>query len=399
MITLETLSLLLPFVLAGGAPVTSTARSRKRDSPLNYVTIANSKYGNYYCLKNFGASMAGLDQCFNPGKDDPMSLFQLINMPTPYHYQLKSYLDGKCVDFTAQNTQWFNMVDCNLNSTAWVFNWNSSSLNVPLVPEMGTSKEYYRHFTHPIYRVISSPGIKYNSSNVFTSNICYTSGIFGGISLAKCVDSLPFTWFGYATDAPPVLPNINPTIKTSCSKYQSVNALVPACNAIPNGVVFRGTTDADGTLIQPPTKQFIPGMKIASSMKITFTFFLNSNQTTGFHRNIMALSTKTDSTGNTVLVGFDSSFLEVIIDGSSYRSTKPIPVSNFSSVDITFDDETLTIRQMVRGANGAFGKPYFSQFDLSSALSEYSNSYLSAPSSLANFAADVNAGPITIDYS
>ena len=77
--------LLVSLALAGG-PAISKAHKNKRSLATEYVAITSypdpsKKYAVPYCLRNMGASMAGLEGCLRPNLNDAMSLFTFEPAP------------------------------------------------------------------------------------------------------------------------------------------------------------------------------------------------------------------------------------------------------------------------------------------------------------------------------
>ena len=99
-------SLLVTLSLAGGPAATPNSAKMenkwKRSSPatfIEYVAITsfpNVANGKHYCLRNVGASMAGLEECTSPNMTDSMSLFTFTPAAGYGNYTMKSAFDGLC---------------------------------------------------------------------------------------------------------------------------------------------------------------------------------------------------------------------------------------------------------------------------------------------------------------
>ena len=105
-------ALLATMVLAGGPAATTESNKNKhwkrstQAAVTEYVAITSfpkGPNGDHYCLRNMGASMAGLLQCAQPNLTDAMSLFTFQTAPGyskgDGNYTMKSAFDSLCNAF------------------------------------------------------------------------------------------------------------------------------------------------------------------------------------------------------------------------------------------------------------------------------------------------------------
>lgn len=388
---LPLLSLLLASssVLAGGSSI-SMATTNHRKRSIEYVAIYSyTDSGIHYCLKNFGASMAGLTQCNNIDMSNKLQVFELVSSSVSNKYHLRSPHDGLCVDFTDFNQLWFNMVNCNTatfnGQKPYVFNWNSA-----FKADSGTGV-----FDAPKYAVLSSPNQGFTSGSDLDANKCYTSNSFGGLDLLTCQNKRSMTWFAKSTyDTPDSLSEIDSYADSVCNSRHSTNPSLYACDAVPKGIVIRGTSGANGKLLRTSDK-FIPHVRVSNNMEISFTFFLNSY---GAFENVLAISSALTTSGNEILVGFNGNKAQVVINGAIYTSSAAVPTGTYVKMSVMiYSGSQLQIELKIRNPT----TKVFDTFNRQFAIPNFPDSheyYFSSPSSLSGTVADANVGPIRIKH-
>lgn len=281
-------------ILAGGPSVTIStldvvSASKRAIAPQNIViaTMPFTSLGKIFCLKNFGAGVAGLVDCtasnLNTLKQDPTLVFSYIptSVPIsgtpsdgviPYNTTLKSAYDDLCVNFQGINSLTVSMAPCTaINGLLpWFIDWSAPS-TVTLPPStwsnsfLPSSKAYASPWVNPPNVVLGwskNPAARYcfqksTGADVYAGPLSKLSGI----QFEKC-DSSPENrqaWFSYPVQRPTIVNrtpdelayqgdafhnHMNNAVCNSTTNLRTGSGAVMSCEAMNNNVtVLRGNLD------------------------------------------------------------------------------------------------------------------------------------------------------------
>lgn len=282
-------------VLAGGSTLSATTDAqaqRKRDiSTTQNIVIAAMPYttgpaaNKIFCLKNFGAGVAGLVDCTNNNlndlKQDPTYVFSytpalvltttgsISDNVVPYNTTLKSAYDNLCVNFQGLNSLTVSMAPCDATTSGlspWFVDWNLPSNSAVSLPSTSWS-----NFASPVSKVYAAPwvnsatGVTNGWNNNLNSRYCFqkssAADIYAGplnklaaIQVVLC-DSSPENrqaWFSYAVPLPGLTLETQNDASHNHMNYAVCNADTNlrvgsgamSCEAMDNNVtVLRGNLD------------------------------------------------------------------------------------------------------------------------------------------------------------
>lgn len=388
----------------GQAPVQGgSKRSINAAAAKEYVTVTSYLQGAQYCLRNFGAAMAGLTRCTGTDLSDPMSVFQVLPIAgSTSRYLLNSTFDGRCVNFTSRSSQYFYMVDC--STEPWVNNWPSSH------KEYAADNEYVM----PKYAVLSAPAQGFVNFNNLASNQCYMPRTGGGVYINTCQNSLSMTWFAYSTSlpAPPVTNSValNGTY-ISCQRWPNSSTSL-SCDVTSDSIILRGSSDNQGRLASSTVN--LPHIPASYPMKIDFGFTMDGSNPSGSHSNIFGLRgsgqlniTSLTTTASVPLnyynlsVGLDGAKLQVIFNNNGkYTFPRNISLNAYSKVTIYLFYNLMKIELSIRSDSEIGFYTYREQFNLTANDILYSaDEYgFTSPSKFMSQVANASVGPIKMNY-